>query len=950
MARAQDAAPPAGARAPVIASDGRLLVELDGDLWLFPSVGAPTGTRLTSGGAWDMHPTFTRDGRAVIFTSDRGGRWRIHRLALGATGAAGEPVALTDGPFDTHPVALDSGAIAFVRGRHAERRIWRRDADGREARLTFGANPEDAPALSPDGRQLAYVDEVDRSGRLRVRTLATNADRVLVADRDVESAAWSPAGDRLAVSTAGGRGGVVLVGTDGRTVQPAAALRGDLAFTADGARLLIAERTGSEPDYNGDPDRLGVRVSERLGPPARVVTVAVPAPLAAPEPVALAASVPRSTRNAEALERAWMRTATLYYAGDAARRAQWEQVRERHRARVLAAASDSALDAALHAMLLERPPLRVPASGRAAVASAHPVATEAGLEVLRQGGNVVDAAIAVSFALGVVEPDASGVAGYGQLLVHKAGWSEPRLIEFLARAPEEASLSNASFLENGRYPQDGPVLPIVPGTVAGMHLAFTKYGSGKVSWKAILAPAIRAARDGYVMSDGLATTLMIERDHFLKSPGARALFFRDGRPLAVGDTVRNPDLAWVLEQVAERGHDGFYKGEVARRLVSDLRGQGNAISLRDMARYHAVERPAVKGTYRGYTLYSSAPPVSGGAQLVAQLNLLENAGGLRPFTDDAATAHAMLSAWALAPSGFGRIADPGLWPVDVAPIVDKDTARARWRCFNAERAPSPGAGGSCAANPANPPGAPGAPPERRLTLAPTRPPATAEVATATAGPEGCDPTGHATEVAVCRAQGTTSFAVADADGNMVVVTQTNGTWGGTFYVTSGLGFLYNDKLTSFSTNPDGYGARLPNARHSSIISPTIVFRGTGRDLQPVFGVGAAGNAWITSAVYAALVGRLEFNLDPQRALELPRFLPGGRGVVGASAGGRFTIEYEEGFAPGVIRALEAKGWDMEPITLRGELRMGYGAAVSIERGKASAGADPRRAGAAGAIP
>lgn len=948
-AKAQAPAAARVVRSPAVALDGRLVVEIDGDLWLRPA-GDGAWMRLTSGPAWDMQPSWSRDGRSLVFSSDRGGTWRIHRLAITAAGASGEPEPLTAGPTDTDPVVGADQRVVFVRGRHAARRLWTREASGAEQRVTSGTAPERSPAISADGARLAYVDVADESPRLRVRTLATRLDRVIVTGRNIASVAWSPLGDRLAFSASGAGAGTFVSGADGRTVQPASTVSGDVAWSADARQLLIAERTDDEPSYNGDPDRLGLRVSERLDARGRFVTVDAPASVdAALSTIAVVAEVPsRSARNAEALDRAWERTSRLYYAGDDGRRAQWAQVRERFRTRALAATTDSALDASLHAMLQERPPLRLSATGRAVVSSAHPVATEAGLEILRAGGNVIDAAIAVSFALGVVEPDASGVAGYGQMIVHKNGWPEPQLIEFMGRAPEEASLSNASFLQNGRYPSDGPVLPIVPGTVAGMHRAFTRFGSGKVTWKALVAPAIRAAREGYAVSEGLATTLRVERDHFAKYAGSRALFFRDGEPLAVGDTVRNPDLAWVLEQVAERGADGFYKGEVARRIVSDLRGQGNAISLRDMARYYAADRTPVRGSYRGYTLFSSAPPVSGGAQIVAQLNLLEQVSTMRPFTDDPASAHAFLSAWMLTPSTFGRIADPGLWPVDIASIVDKDSARARWRCFDPERALTPRQLGNplaCASPRGTPPAAPPAEPPAAPIVAP---PASGLAA---AAPEGCDPLEHAREVALCHAQGTTSFAVADAEGNVVVVTQTLGTWGGTFYVTPGLGFLYNDKLTSYGSDPNGFGARLPNARHGSIITPTIVFRGTGRDMKPVFGVGAAGNGWITSAVYAALVGRLDLGLDPQKALELPRIIPAGRGFFGGGDdAARFTFEYEDGFAPSVIRSLEAKGWTMVPISLRGELRMGYGAAVSIDARTATAGADPRRAGAAGAIP
>jgi gamma-glutamyltranspeptidase len=596
--------------------------------------------------------------------------------------------------------------------------------------------------------------------------------------------------------------------------------------------------------------------------------------------------------------------------------------------------------------LAERPTLRDGAEGRAAVSSAHPVATEAGLEVLRKGGNGVDAAVAVSFALGVVEPDASGVGGYGEMLVHLAGMSRPALIEFMARVPEEAGLSNAALLQNGRYPPDGPVLAMVPGTVAAMHTAWKRYGSGKVPWADLLAPAIRAARDGYIVSDGLATTLQVERDGFAKYESSRAIFFRDGRPLAAGDTIRNPDLAWTLEQIAKNGADGFYRGEVARRLVNDLRGKGNAIRLTDLARYFAADREPVSTTYRGYTVFGSAPPVSGGATLAAQLNSLEQVTRLEPWTSSAATLHAMITAWQLVPSSRNRIADPSLWPVDVSAFVSKDTARSRWRCFDPARALTPAifrgdtlscASGATPAQSGNPGRDEANGPAGWEPVSPTEP---------------CNVQEHA-GAAACRAQGTTAFVVADADGNAVAVTQTLGTWGGNFYVTPGLGFLYNDKLTSYGTNPDAYGARLPYARHGSTISPTIVLRGEGAERRPVLALGAAGNAWITSAVYQTLVGVLDLGLPPQRALELPRFLPSQRGAFGPAAaqpGPReFVVDIEDGIAPDVTRRLRQMGHRFNVISLKGELRMGYGAAIAIGASSVTAGADPRRAGAAGAI-
>jgi gamma-glutamyltranspeptidase len=182
---------------------------------------------------------------------------------------------------------------------------------------------------------------------------------------------------------------------------------------------------------------------------------------------------------------------------------------------------------------------------------------------------------------------------------------------------------------------------------------------------------------------------------------------------------------------------------------------------------------------------------------------------------------------------------------------------------------------------------------------------------------------------------------------MVAVTQTLGTWGGNFYVTSGLGFLYNDKLRSYRTDPGSYGARLPFARHGTSIAPTIVFEGIGAVQRPRFAVAAAGNAWITSAVYQMLVAMVDQRLGPQDALELPRFL------VGSGRGGgevrEVVVQLEDGFSPEVMRELARMGHDVQMISLRGELRMGYGAAVLIDGGVVRAGGDPRRSGGAKAV-
>jgi gamma-glutamyltranspeptidase/glutathione hydrolase len=955
-----------GARTPSYAPDGRLVVCVDGDLLLQPTGGGPW-VRVTSGPAWDRDPAWTRDGSAIVFSSDRGGSFHIWRVRVNADGTGAELERITSGPeAESAPSVAPDGSIAFVRGNGNASRIWIRSADGTEKRLNAGEQVELAPEYSPDGTHIAWVQTSEVGRRLLTRALARPGegggsrpdaggmrDVVVNSDRNPERIAWAPGSDRIAFS-AGARGGVYVASVDGRWTNLAATKHGDIAWSPDGKTLAIAEHEDVTTAYNGDPDRLGDRLASEsfIGTDRLFLVMAPLAPDAGLAEQQVVSTRDRAQRNADAYDRVWERSAKLYFStADAAdRRAQWEAAKVRHRQTAIAARDDDELQRAIYLMLRERPVLKTPAVGRAAVSSAHPVATNAGIEILRAGGNVVDAAVAVSFALGVVEPDASGVGGYGQMVISLARMEKPTLIEFMTRVPEDASLANTSLLQNGRYPPDGPVLVNVPGTVAGMYHAWKQYGSGKVLWKDLVAPAIRAARDGYEVSEGLATTLSTERDHFFKYEGSRALFFKDGRPRIAGDTIRNSDLAWVLGKIAENGADGFYKGEVATKWVNDLHAKGNAMKLTDLARYYAPEREPVSGTYRGYTLYSSAPPVSGGAELAGRLNLLEQFEKPKPYTEDAATMHAAVSAWLLVPSSRNRIADPGLWSVDIGPIVSKDTARLRWKCFDPGKALTPalfrGDSLACAADG-----------QRADPIAPARPaPDDYSGASHAAGlPPDC-PAEHASEVDHCHSQGTTAFTVADNEGNAVAVTQTLGTWGGNFYVTPGLGFLSNDKLTSYGTDPSQYGARVPFARHGSTLAPTIVMKGR----KPVLAVGAAGNNWITSAVFETILGALDYGLGPQQALELPRFIPGGGGGGGGRGGGaaggaaaapaRYSIQMEDGFSPEVMKRLRELGYDLNFISMRGELREGYGAAVAIDGKKVTAGADPRRAGAAGAIP
>src|SRR5688572_24603198 len=474
-----------GVRDPSFAPDGRLVVSIDGDLFV-QAAGGGAWTRLTSGAAWDREPVWVRDGSAIIFASDRSGGFDLWRIAVPAASSAVTPPErlTTASEPDREPSATPDGRVVFVRGAGDAARLWVRARDGAEQRVTRGQSAERSPTVSPDGARVAYVAVTESGRRLRVRGFTTDsgraADSVVVADRDAERPVWAPNGDRLAFTSGGARPGVFVTPTDGRWVNLVSSRRGAPAWAPDGRTIVIADLGADPPGYNGDPARVADReVSEDLSASGRLWTVAAPAsPDDGLTERRVATSRSRAERNAEAFDRVWARSAELYFAtpAAAARRQQWAVVRDRFRARALAAQSDDALGDLIHAMLRERPALRDAATGRAAVSSAHPVATEAGLEIFRKGGNVVDAAVAVSFALGVVEPDASGIGGYGQMLIQTAGRDRPALIEFMSRVPEEATLTNASALMvDGRYPPDGPVLANVPGTVAGMHSAWKRF-------------------------------------------------------------------------------------------------------------------------------------------------------------------------------------------------------------------------------------------------------------------------------------------------------------------------------------------------------------------------------------------------------------------------------------------------------------------------------------------
>jgi gamma-glutamyltranspeptidase/glutathione hydrolase len=362
----------------------------------------------------------------------------------------------------------------------------------------------------------------------------------------------------------------------------------------------------------------------------------------------------------------------------------------------------------------------------------------------------------------------------------------------------------------------------------------------------------------------------------------------------------NKDYATTLRAIATEGASAFYRGSVARRIADDMARNGGLITLDDLAQYRAIERKAVSGQYRDYRVFSASPPVSTGATLIETLQILQNYPA-RPgvaYARDADFLHYAIESWKVRDAG-PRIADPALWDVNLGPHLDPAHAASLFARIDRSKASRPSAPGNEGAS-------------ERI------------------------------------GRGTTAFAVADAAGNMIAVTQTLSTWGGTFYVSSGLGFLYNNHLR-FSAG-SASGRFLPLARSSSTSVPTLLFRaaadGSGPGV-PTLAVAAAGNNWIPASVYNIILNVVDGGMPAQQAIEAPRFLIG----RDPSETGATRVQIEDRIPRAVLQDLIGRGHRFQKIGRKGEVRYGYAAAVVVdaERREVQGGAEPRRSHAAAGV-
>ncbi len=499
------------------------------------------------------------------------------------------------------------------------------------------------------------------------------------------------------------------------------------------------------------------------------------------------------------------------------------------------------------------------------VVSQNALASRIGADVLREGGNAIDAAVATAFALAVTHPTAGNLGG-GGFIVFRSGAGKTDAYDFRETAPAKASPT--MFVKDGKYSEelhhDSYQSVGVPGTVAGLHLAWTE--RGKLPWKRLVLPAVTLARDGFVVSDGLARSLRAVLPAMKRYPASLAQFSRNGVPYEAGDRLRQPDLAGTLRLIADRGPAGFYKGTVAALVEKDMAAHGGLITRADLKAYRARKRVPLVGRYRGYDVISMPPISSGGVGLIEQLNILEGydlkALGFR----SAASVHLIAEAMRRAYADRARyLGDPDFNPgMPVARLVSKEYAAALRRTISTRHASK-------------------------------------------SSPDRFEWPAESDE--------TTHLSVVDADRNAVSLTYTLENGYGAKIVAPGTGFLLNDEMGDFNAAPgltDASGLigtepnlAAPGKRMLSSMTPTIL----ARDGKLVMVTGSPGGRTIINTVLHTILNVVDYGMSARAAVDAPRFhhqwLPD-------------RIVYERwGLSPDTTERLEKMGHALDTLSHQG---------------------------------
>lgn len=471
------------------------------------------------------------------------------------------------------------------------------------------------------------------------------------------------------------------------------------------------------------------------------------------------------------------------------------------------------------------------------VSSVHGLASEAGVEIMREGGNAVDAAVATGFALAVVFPYAGNLGGGGFMLIHLADGRDIA-IDYRETAP--AAATRDMYLDaQGKLIQGlggslhGWRASGVPGTVAGLAYAFQKYGSGKVTWAQVIEPARRLAADGHVVTQGTATAFREYGSRFEPFADSKRIFLAGGAYLKTGDLWRQPELAATLARIQRDGAKDFYEGETAHLIADAMAKNGGTITLADLKAYHAIERTPLRGTYRGYEIVTMPPPSSGGIALLQMLGMIEPFDVKALGFNSAAKIHLFTEVMRRAFRDRAEyLGDPDFVKVPVAGLLDRKYIAHLMQNFDPDKA-TPSA-----------------------TLAP-------------GGPAGW--------VAPVESGETTHFSIIDAAGNAVSNTYTlNGAFGSSVTI-PGAGFLMNNEMDDFTTKlgeKNMYGliqgpanSIMPGKRPLSSMTPAFVLK----DGHLVLATGSPGGSTIITVVFGVITNVLDHGMTIRQAVDAPRF-------------------------------------------------------------------------------
>lgn len=521
-------------------------------------------------------------------------------------------------------------------------------------------------------------------------------------------------------------------------------------------------------------------------------------------------------------------------------------------------------------------------SDKGMVAAAHPLAAQAGLEILKKGGNAIDAALATGFALNVVESLASGIGGGGFILIHTKDGQDIAL-DFRGMAPGYVTQTyKKQFLQKGDPARTSHVSVAVPGMIAGYEEALNKYGT--MTMAEVIQPAIDLAEKGFPFSDFMAKYAADKYEAFLMNNEEENIpFLIDGLVADTGETIKRPKLAKAFRLIGEKGARGaFYDGPIGESMVKRMNQLGSSLTMEDLRAYKVAERQPIKGDYRGYKIISMPPTSSGGIAVVETLNILENYPVSSWEHSSLTHLHHLREAFKIAFSDRKRfVADPDFHKIPVKMMTSKEYAKERLEEIKAHRTKKY---------------RPGKPEDEHWS--------------------------------------TTHFSVADAEGNIVAVTQTLVHFFGSTIFDPEYGFNYNDELTSFSSDPLSVNAPEPRKRALSSMTPTIVLDQSGRAFMTL---GSPGSSRIINAVTQIISNVVDFEMSMDEAIEAPRQA----GTWGKSL-------YLEGHIPEVEEKAKTLKKMGHSVKMKGSYDLYFGGAQGImfKDGKLHGGADSRRDGIA----